>query len=103
MTWGEAIRLTVALAADPSSHVGAAVNGMQFPATREYLALQRLNANYVARYAQKRPKFSSLPDPFEKPPQKYGTPMSKADMVAALAAHRAMPAIEQKATVIKGG
>ena len=100
MTWGEAVRLTVSLAADPSSHVGAALNGMQFPASREYLALRMLNANLVARHTQKRPKFHSLPDPFEKPPVKYGTPMSKAEYAAAVAAHRAQPAARSKATII---
>lgn len=100
MTWGEALRHTITLSADTSSHVGAAINGLQFPASREYLALQLLNANFVARYTQKRAKFRGLPDPFEAPPKRFGTPMSKADMVAALASHRAQPATPQKASVI---
>lgn len=101
MSLGEAVRLTVVLAADPSSHVGAAVNGMQFPASRDYLAMQRLNANFVARYTQKRPKFLGLADPFVVPPRRYvGTPMDKDRLRATLAAHRALPAVEQEASVI---
>ncbi|MDP9183850.1 MAG: hypothetical protein M3P04_13880 [Actinomycetota bacterium] len=101
MTWGEALRHTITLSADPSSHVGAAVNGMQFPASREYLALLRLNDNFVARYTQKRAKFTSLPDPFEVAPKRHtGTPMSKAALDAVLASHRAQPAVEQEATIV---
>ncbi len=100
MTWGEAIRHTVTLSADPSSYVGAAVNGLQFPATREYLALQRLNANFMARYTERRARFTGLPDPFERPPRKFGTPMGKAALVAVLEAHRALPATAQEATII---
>ena len=101
MTFGEAIRHTITLSADPSSHVGAAVNGMHFPASREYLALHRLNANFVARYTEKRAKFGSVPDPFEVLAKRYsGTPMSKADLDAVLASHRAQPATEQAATVL---
>lgn len=104
MSWGEAVRLTVVLASDPSSHVGAAVNRMQFPASRDYLAIQRLNANFVARHTQKRARFTDLPDPFVVPPRRYvGTPMDKDRLRAALAAHYAMPAREQEATVIQGG
>lgn len=39
MTWGEALRLTQRLAADPSSAVGASVAGWEYPATHEAIAL----------------------------------------------------------------
>lgn len=39
MTWGEAWRLTVELLPDPSSHVGAAVLGLEYPVSREWMVL----------------------------------------------------------------
>lgn len=103
MTWGEALRHTITLSADPSSHIGAAVNGLAFPATREYLALRTLNANFVARYTEKRARFRSVPDPFETPPPRYGTPMSKDSLRAVLDAQRALPPVEQTGLILEGG
>jgi hypothetical protein len=42
MSYGEAWRLTLQLMADPTSHVAAAVQGWEFPASWEYLALADL-------------------------------------------------------------
>lgn len=39
MTWGEAIRLTQQLNSDTSSMVAAALNGWDYPVSREALAL----------------------------------------------------------------
>lgn len=104
MSWGEAIRLTIVLSGDPSSHFGAAINGMHFPVSRDYLALQRLNANFMARYTEKRAKFLGLQDPFELAPRRFrGTPMSKAQLRTTIARHRASAAAVQDSTIIQGG
>lgn len=42
MTWGEAWALTNALTADPTSRIGAAVNGWRYPMSREALILADL-------------------------------------------------------------
>ena len=48
MPWGEACRLTGELARDTASHVCAALNGWEFPATREALVLMDLYDAYAA-------------------------------------------------------
>ena len=42
MSWGEAVRLTSALASDPSSHVGAALAGWDYPLPHEALQVMNL-------------------------------------------------------------
>lgn len=42
ISWGEAYRLTQQLATDPASRVGAAINGWEFPVSREVLVLMDL-------------------------------------------------------------
>jgi len=103
MTWGEALRHTITLSADPSSQVCVSINGLAFAASREYLALLTLNANYVARHTEKRARFRMAPDPFEAPPKRYGSPMSKAALRLVLDAQRALPSVEQAAQIIEGG
>ena len=104
MTYGEAIRHVVTLAADPSTQIGAKVNGLNFPASREYLALLTVNANIVAKATERRARLRTLPDPFEELPQRYGTPMSRAALQAVLAEHRAHPPTDpDEGRVIKGG
>jgi len=66
MSWGEAYRLTVILASDPSSRVGAALAGIAEPASRELLALSVLAGNHLALHTEKRPKLRALPDPLAK-------------------------------------
>lgn len=62
MTWGEAIRLTTILSADPSSHVGAALAGWDHPASREALILMDLYDLQHQSKAKRRPK--PYPRPF---------------------------------------
>ena len=42
MTWGEAMRLTRQLGSDPSTMVAAALNGWDYPVSREALSLADL-------------------------------------------------------------
>lgn len=103
MSFGEAWMLTLELVRDPSSHVAASVNGMQFPVTREWLAVRAMVDNFVAVKTQKRPRLSLLPDPFAAPPKKWGTPMAREDLRTILDAQRALPAVDSPAEIIQGG
>ena len=97
MGWGEALRLTRLLAADPSSHVAAAVGGWQFPASREYLAAKTAVDNYVAvKTAKRGAKLSQLPSPWDKPPERIGTAsMSIEELRKVLDRHRALVDAEE--------
>ena len=66
MPWGEAYRLTVILASDPSSRVGAALAGIAEPASRELVALSVLAGNHLALHTENRPKLRAVPDPLAK-------------------------------------
>lgn len=66
MTWGEAYRLVLTLAADPSSQFGASLAELERPYSPEYLALWTLAGNHVATHAEEKPKLTKLADPTEK-------------------------------------
>ena len=68
--WGEAWRLFVILGGDPSSHVGAALAGWQYPATREELALGTLIDRFQRANFKKAPAY---PRPWDEPPKRHGT------------------------------
>lgn len=70
MSWGEAIRLATQLASDPSSHVSAAMGGLEYPVERVDVTLRNLY-DLVARLANKRSK------PYPRP--KAVTRQSQAD------------------------
>ena len=90
MSWGEAIRLTNLLAADPSSHVAASLAGWEHPASREWLVLADLfDAFRVANFKKPAP----YPRPWSGAKRERMKPtVSQSDVVAALrAAGHAMP------------
>ena len=62
-SWGEACRLAGVLAADPSSHFGAALAGWQYPMSREALA----TADLIDLFAQANSKKGRKPDPYPRP------------------------------------
>lgn len=88
MSWGEAVRLTVQLARDPSSHIAAALGDLSAPTSREALVLMDLFDLQHASKAKHRPK--PYPRPWDKPPRTFGrgTSMSPEELSAVLAAHR---------------
>lgn len=61
MTWGEAIRLTRILSADPSSQVCTAVNGWSYPFSREAIVLADLYDLQHASKARRKPQPYSRP------------------------------------------
>ena len=67
MSWGEAYRLALILAGDPSSQVGAAIADLAAPASRELLALHVLASNHLALHTEQRPRLRGLVDPLAKP------------------------------------
>lgn len=102
MSWGECLRLTVVLAGDPSSHVGAALAGWPHPVTREWLALKALHDKFVQTKFRK--PYPFLPAPWDAKPRRIGgTSLTREEVLAAIAAQRALPAASQPATVIQGG
>ena len=103
MTFGEAWLLTLELVRDPSSHVAAAVGGLTFPVSQEWLAIKVLVDNYVASKTQKRAKLQTLHDPTAAPPRRWGSPMSKDALRAVLDEQRSMPATDSPAETIQGG
>lgn len=75
MSWGEAWRLTTVLVNDPSSQVGAAIAGWDFPVTREWL----LNADVYDLHVQVNTKKGRKPKPYPRPwPDKDKTRLGKA-------------------------
>ena len=71
MSWGEAWRLFLILGGDPSSHVAAALNGWQHPASRESLALFDLFDATVRANFRGKPR--PYPRPWDQPPTRHGT------------------------------
>lgn len=86
--WGEAIRLADALAADPSSHVCAALNGWQYPIDRSTLAVADLFDLTVAMNTPKGHTPKRYPRPWDPPPKRLGDPSqhSQETVIAALRA-----------------
>jgi hypothetical protein len=70
MTWGEAWRLVEILLADPSSHLGAAVAGWQYPVERGELTLRDLYDLQHRSKSKRKPK--PYPRPWERKPIKIG-------------------------------
>lgn len=64
MSWGEAWRLTQQLALDTSSHVAAAVNGWEYPASRVHLVLADLYDTFVSANTKKGRKAKPYPRPW---------------------------------------
>lgn len=78
--------MTTALAADPSSHVGAALQGWQYPVSQEWLLLRRLTDSYLEAHT-KRPH-PTVPTPWDPRPKQMGTPVSREEFHALVARHR---------------
>lgn len=89
MSWGEAIRLTQTLVADPSSHVGASLAGWEYPASREVLLLMDVfDLTHQAAWAQSGGK-GTKPKPYPRPwPARQRTrtkpTVSQAEVIEAL-------------------
>lgn len=67
MRWGEALRLTAILATDTSSHVAAALNGWERPASMHELALLDLyDLTHMAAWSQGGGK-GKRPKPYPRP------------------------------------
>jgi hypothetical protein len=90
ITWGEAMRLLTVLAADPSSHLAAALAGWSHPMSREAMILADLFDVQLASKSKKKPQ------PYPRPWVKKGMASkrhgdtagrSRADVVAILNAH----------------
>jgi hypothetical protein len=65
MSWGEAVRLAQILATDPSSHLAAALQGWEHPASHEWLVLVSLrDATVRAHYRD--PDLWPLPWPTDR-------------------------------------
>jgi hypothetical protein len=80
MGWGEAWRLFERLATDPSSQVGAALAGWNFPLSREGLALSDLfDVNARAHFKKPKPYIR----PWDEKPRKFGNrSLTKAQFIA---------------------
>lgn len=88
MSWGEAVRLTERLCADPSSAISAALSGWEYPATLEALALWDLyDLQHMSKSKRKPPKY---PRPWgDRTRRTFGQAhMSTTDMRALLDNHR---------------
>lgn len=70
MPYGEAVRLTALLAADPSSHVAAALGGWAHPIARADITLRDLYDLQYASKARHRPP--PYPRPWDKQPARVG-------------------------------
>ena len=103
MSWGEAIRLAAVLAADPSSQVGAAFAGWDYPASPEWMALHAMSSNFVATKTQRKPSLRVLPAPWDPKPVRWGTALSRDAFDATLAAHRANATSSVEEAQIRGG
>lgn len=91
MSWGEAIRLTRVLSADPSSQVGAAINEWTAPVPREWLVLADLYdlLQHVNVDPKKRSHVKPYPRPFRDPNSRRRgrTTKTRAEVLAILRAH----------------
>lgn len=73
MHWGEAVRLTGILRADPSSMLAASMEGWAYPVSREAIALARLyDLEYAKTGAKKR-------EPYPMPWSEQGQKVSRGD------------------------
>jgi hypothetical protein len=90
MGWAEAWRLVQALVVDPSSHVAAAVNGWDFPTTREALTLADLYDAYASATFKKPKRY---PRPWaDKDVKRIGkTSLPQAQVRAILASRAPQP------------
>jgi hypothetical protein len=100
MSWAEAIRHTITLARDPSSHVCASLEGWDYPVSREWLVLKAIHDKFVASKFKK--PWPVLPAPWDEKAPRWGTPLTKERLDAILSRHRALPASVQEAE-IRGG
>lgn len=74
MTYGEALRLTTVLAADPSSQIAAGLAGWAHPVTRADLTLRDLyDLQYMSKAKHKPPPY---PRPWDKQPERTGADTS---------------------------
>lgn len=93
MSWGEALRLTMCLADDPSTRIGAALAEWTHPATRELLTLMELfDLEHQVAWSQgggKGGKPKPFPRPWDKPKSRRAKPdesLTQAEIIAALRA-----------------
>jgi len=70
MSFGEAIRLTSVLAADPSSHVAAALGGWAYPLSWGDITLRDLYDVQLASKSKRKPK--PYPRPWDERPTRTG-------------------------------
>lgn len=91
MPYGEAIRLTRILAADPASQVSAALGEWDYPASREWLLMAHLYdlTQHVNTDPKKRSQVKPYPRPYRDPNSKRRgrTTKSRAEVIAILNAH----------------
>lgn len=89
MPWGEAVRLTGLLTADPSSTVAAAIHEWETPVSREWLLLadtfDRLTILNVDSKSKPKPYPRPFPDPNTR--RRGRTTRSRAEVVLILNAH----------------
>ena len=89
MSWGEAVRLTRQLTADPSSAVCAALQEWDYPLSREALALMDLYDAFTnANFKNPKPYPRPWPDP-NRTVYGKGTALPLDELARVLAAHRA--------------
>lgn len=85
MSWSEAWLLTVELAGDPASRVGAAVAGWSHPVSRESMTLADLfDVTVKVNSGRRTPK--PYPRPWDEKPVRTSTSLPQAQIRAALAA-----------------
>lgn len=87
MTWGEAVRLTQVLAADPASAVCAALNEWDYPLSREAIALADLfDLQHITKSKRKPPPYTR---PWHPGLRRFGrTSMTPAQLRHILDTHR---------------
>lgn len=89
MSWGEAVRQTIRLAADPSSDVGAALAGWSRPATfQELVAMDLFDLQHQIAWGQgggKGPKPKPYPRPWpDRQTSRTKPQVSQEQVIAAL-------------------
>ena len=90
MSWGEAWRLTMVLAGDPSSQVGAALGGLSYPVDRADLVLRDLFD--LQHQSKSRRRVPPYPRPFPDSSRRTlgaGSGRPIGELRAILDAHRA--------------
>lgn len=89
MSWSEALRLTRALALDPTSHVAAAVAGWRHPWSHEAIVLANLyDLQHKIAAGKRTPKPHARPWDAQERKFGGGARLSKARLRALLDAHR---------------